>query len=159
MLIFLPGIRRIMLISTRSRYALRVLARMAEGDRESPRSLAVLSEQERVSVRYLEQIFGKLRSSGLVKGKRGPGGGYILGMPPDRISLYEVVSVLETEFLPASCISESRECYSGSTAKPDDFLCPLEQSCVTRPLWLRLREMYFQFMKEHTIEDLAHGRV
>jgi Rrf2 family transcriptional regulator, iron-sulfur cluster assembly transcription factor len=148
-----------MLISTRSRYALRVLARMADGDREFPRSLAVLSVQERVSVRYLEQIFGKLRSSGLVKGKRGPGGGYVLGRPPDRISLYEVVSVLETEFLPASCISEGGECFTGPNARTDEFLCPLEQSCVTRPLWLRLRAMYYQFMKEHTIEDLAHGRL
>jgi Rrf2 family transcriptional regulator, iron-sulfur cluster assembly transcription factor len=148
-----------MLISTRSRYALRVLARMAEGGAQVPMSLAVLSEQERVSVRYLEQIFGKLRATGLVKGKRGPGGGYVLGMPPDRISLYDVVCVLETEFLPASCLSEARSCFSGASADADAAFCPLEQSCVTRPLWLRLREMYYQFMKEHSLADLAHGRV
>lgn len=148
-----------MLISTRSRYALRVLARMAETEGESPLSLAVLSEQERVSVRYLEQIFGKLRSVGLVKGKRGPGGGYVLAMPPDRISLFEVVSVLETEFLPASCLSETRECCSGEETSPGDPFCPLEQSCVTRPLWLRLRGMYYQFMKEHSLADLARGRI
>jgi Rrf2 family transcriptional regulator, iron-sulfur cluster assembly transcription factor len=148
-----------MLISTRSRYALRVLARMAEGDPHAPMSLAILSERERVSVRYLEQIFGKLRATGLVKGKRGPGGGYVLGMPPNRISLYDVVCVLETEFLPASCLSETRDCYSGTPTEPDDAFCPLEQSCVTRPLWLRLREMYYQFMKEHSLADLAHGRV
>jgi Rrf2 family protein len=148
-----------MLISTRSRYALRVLARMAEGNALEPLSLAVLSEQERVSVRYLEQIFGKLRATGLVKGKRGPGGGYVLAMPPDAISLYDVVCVLETEFLPASCLSETRDCFSGASADPDDPSCPLEQSCVTRPLWLRLREMYYQFMKEHSLADLAHGRV
>jgi len=148
-----------MLISTRSRYALRVLARMAEQHGAVPLSLSELSARERVSVRYLEQIFGKLRTRGLVKGKRGPGGGYVLGMPPDRISLFDVVSILETEFLPASCLSESGGCFTGNGAEAHPVACPLEESCVTRPLWLRLREMYYRFMQEHTLADLAGGRI
>ena len=94
-----------MLISTRSRYAFRVLARMTRmmrEDKKQPVSLALLSEQEQVSVRYLEQIFGLLRSRGIVKGKRGPGGGYVLGMPPREITLFDVVDVLEADFLPTN---------------------------------------------------------
>ena len=146
-----------MLISTRSRYALRVLARMAGKETDRPLSLAVLSEEEQVSVRYLEQIFGKLRITGLVRGKRGPGGGYVLSRPPEDISLFDVVTALETEFLPVNCLSEDREC---STVRKDETPeCPLEESCVTRPLWLRLRGMYYDFMKRHSLADLVAGRV
>ena len=102
-----------MLISTRSRYALRVLARMARRmnmGHTMPVSLALLSEQEQVSVRYLEQIFGLLRRSGIVKGKRGPGGGYVLGMPPEEISLFDVVDILESDFLPTNCMLGETSC-------------------------------------------------
>jgi Rrf2 family iron-sulfur cluster assembly transcriptional regulator len=148
-----------MLISTRSRYALRVLARMAKmnhlGD-DSPVSLAQLSQQEQVSVRYLEQIFGLLRSNGLVKGKRGPGGGYVLAIPPEEISLFEVVSVLETDFLPATCMVGD-SCSPASGYGEDK--CPLEDVCVTRPLWMTLRDMYYSYMKERTLEDLLNGDI
>lgn len=146
-----------MLISTRSRYALRVLARMAGKGTGRPMSLAVLSEEELVSVRYLEQIFGKLRTTGLVRGKRGPGGGYVLSRPPEDISLFDVVNALETEFLPVNCLSEDRECNSVQKGSVPE--CPLEKSCVTRPLWLRLRSMYYDFMKRHSLADLVAGRV
>ena len=148
-----------MLISTRSRYALRVLARMARMEKRGengPVSLAHLSEQEQVSVRYLEQIFGLLRGSGIVKGKRGPGGGYVLGMPPDKVSLFDVVDVLETDFLPATCMQGESGCAPG---RRQDEHCPLEDACVTRPLWLTLRSMYYSYMKDRTLEDLIKGNI
>ena len=149
-----------MLISTRSRYALRVLARMTKlmnNGHLQPVSLALLSEQEQVSVRYLEQIFGLLRSSGIVKGKRGPGGGYVLGMPPREISLFDVVDVLEADFLPTNCMSGETSC------SPEDgfrqVTCPLMDKCVTRPLWMTLRKMYYSYMKENTLDDLTEGTI
>lgn len=149
-----------MLISTRSRYALRALARMAsmgEEGQEGPVSLALLSEKEQVSVRYLEQIFGLLRTSGLVRGKRGPGGGYVLSLPPDEISLFEVIDVLETDFLPATCMTGETGCSPGNGQK--SFHCSLEEVCVTRPLWMTLRDMYYDYMKEHTLQDLLEGNI
>lgn len=147
-----------MLISTRSRYALRVLARMARMARSNdnaPISLSELSQHEQISVRYLEQIFGKLRTTGIVKGKRGPGGGYVFGIPPGDITLFDIVSILETEFLPASCISDGAECSPSNDYRRTH--CPLEISCVTRPLWMHLRDMYYSFMKGHTLSQLADG--
>ncbi|NOQ21192.1 MAG: Rrf2 family transcriptional regulator [Candidatus Aegiribacteria sp.] len=149
-----------MLISTRSRYALRILARMTRmmsmGEKQ-PVSLALLSEQEQVSVRYLEQIFGLLRSNGIVKGKRGPGGGYVLGMPPGEISLFDVVDVLEADFLPTNCMSGETSC------SPEDGFrrasCTLMDKCVTRPLWMTLRNMYYSYMKDKTLEDLTEGKI
>lgn len=149
-----------MLISTRSRYALRVLARMTRMMKKGhtqPVSLALLSEQEQVSVRYLEQIFGLLRTSGLVKGKRGPGGGYVLGMPPGEISLFNVVDVLESDFLPTNCMSGETSC------SPEDGFkqatCTLMDKCVTRPLWMTLRNMYYSYMKDKTLVDLIEGNI
>ncbi len=149
-----------MLISTRSRYALRVLARMGRMLRmggNQPISLALLSEQEQVSVRYLEQIFGLLRRNGIVKGKRGPGGGYVLGMPPGEISLFSVVSVLEADFLPTNCMSGESSCSPESSHI--QVGCTLQDTCVTRPLWMALRDMYYNYMKEITLEDLSEGKI
>lgn len=149
-----------MLISTRSRYALRVLARMARLTKmghSQPVSLALLSEQEQVSVRYLEQIFGLLRTSGIVKGKRGPGGGYVLGMPPGDISLFDVVNVLESDFLPTNCMSGETSCSPGDGFK--QATCTLMDKCVTRPLWMMLRKMYYSYMKDKTLEDLIEGNI
>jgi Rrf2 family transcriptional regulator, iron-sulfur cluster assembly transcription factor len=149
-----------MLISTRSRYALRVLARMArmEGIGEKqPVSLSLLSEQEKVSVRYLEQIFGLLRSNGIVKGKRGPGGGYVLGMPPEQISLFDVVNVLEADFLPVNCMSGETSCSPEEALRQGN--CSLEDVCVTRPLWMTLRDMYYSYMKDKTLNDLIERNI
>jgi Rrf2 family iron-sulfur cluster assembly transcriptional regulator len=133
------------------------MAKRMEEKKNIPVSLALLSEQENISVRYLEQIFGKLRTTGIIKGKRGPGGGYVFGIPPKEISLYDVVSVLETEFLPASCLSEGVNC--SPSRNYEEKRCPLEESCVTRPLWLNLREMYNSFMKNHSLADLVAGDI
>lgn len=149
-----------MLISTRSRYALRALARMArmvEKGQEGPVSLALLSEREQVSVRYLEQIFGLLRTSGLVRGKRGPGGGYVLSQPPDEITLFEVIDVLETDFLPATCMIGDTACSPEEDRK--SVHCSLEDVCVTRPLWMNLRDIYYTYMKAHTLKDLLEGNI
>ena len=149
-----------MLISTRSRYALRVLARMARmmnKEESKPVSLALLSEREQVSVRYLEQIFGLLRSNGIVKGKRGPGGGYVLGMQPVEISLFDFVNVLEADFLPANCMLAESSCSPEHGFRQAS--CSLEDTCVTRPLWLTLREMYYSYMKNKTLEDLSSGNI
>ena len=149
-----------MFISTRSRYALRVLARMArktsKNDKQ-PISLTLLSEQEQISVRYLEQIFGLLRRNGIVKGKRGPGGGYVLGMSPEEISLYSIFEVLENDFLPASCMSGEAICSPGNLFSQEH--CSLEDTCVTRPLWMNLRDMFCSYMSEKTLKDLIEGNI
>ena len=149
-----------MLISTRSRYALRVLARMASmvsKDNKKPISLTLLSEQEHVSVRYLEQIFGLLRRNGIVKGKRGPGGGYVLGLPPDKIDLFRIFDVLETNFLPATCMSGEATCSPEKLFSREH--CSLEDTCVTRPLWVNLRDMFCSYMSEKTLQDLIDGNI
>jgi len=133
------------------------MTRIMKVGEKQPVSLALLSEQEQISVRYLEQIFGLLRSNGIVKGKRGPGGGYVLGKLPEEISLFDVVDVLEADFLPTNCISGETSC------SPEDGItqtkCSLEDTCVTRPLWMALRDTYYSFMRSKTLEDLTEGNI
>ncbi|MBD3369383.1 Rrf2 family transcriptional regulator [Candidatus Fermentibacteria bacterium] len=145
-----------MLISTRSRYGLRALIQLALAEEDQPLSLSVIAEKERIPLRYLEQIFGRLRITGLVKGRRGPGGGYLLSRPPEEIHLVEVVQCLETEFLPASCLSDNIEC-----GEPDEVTgrCALEETCRTKKLWEALRCVYHTILSENTLADLAKGNL
>jgi Rrf2 family iron-sulfur cluster assembly transcriptional regulator len=146
-----------MLISTRSRYGFRALAQLARKERVKPVSLASIAEDELIPIRYLEQIFGKLRASGIVSGRRGPGGGYVLCRPPGEITLLEVVEILEKNFLPVDCLDDAKDC--AARIDPATRICVLQEGCVTRPLWMMMRKSYKDFLRANTIEDLINGRL
>ena len=146
-----------MLISTRSRYGFRALAQLARRSADSPVSLSTIADDEYIPIRYLEQIFGKLRSAGIVCGRRGPGGGYVLCRPPDEISLLEIVDILEKNFLPVDCLDDAKDC--ASRIDPVTRICALQETCVTRPLWVAMRKSYRDFLHKHTIEDLIRHRI
>ena len=146
-----------MLISTRSRYGFRALAQLARRGHESPVSLSSIAEDELIPIRYLEQIFGKLRSAGIVCGRRGPGGGYVLCKPPSEITLLEVVEILEKNFLPVDCLDDAKDC--AARVDPVTRICALQENCVTRPLWMTMRKSYKDFLQNHSIEDLIQGRL
>jgi Rrf2 family iron-sulfur cluster assembly transcriptional regulator len=146
-----------MLISTRSRYGFRALAQLARKRDGVPVSLSRIAEDEMVPIRYLEQIFGKLRASGIVAGRRGPGGGYVLCRPPGEITLLEVVEILEKNFLPVDCLDDSNEC--GVRIDPETRTCVLQDRCVTRPLWMMMRTGYQEFLRSNSLEDLLQGRL
>ncbi len=146
-----------MLISTKSRYGLRALCHLAFAFGETTINLSEISEREKVPIRYLEQIFLKLRAGEIVKGKRGPGGGYVLSRPPEEISLYDIISVLETNFLTIECIQENNGCHSRGHRAEEK--CILMTNCLTRPLWHKLRNMYHGFLAANSIMDLAEGKL
>jgi len=146
-----------MLISTRSRYGIRALTQLAKRDNVEPVSLSSIAESELIPIRYLEQIFGKLRSAGIVCGRRGPGGGYVLCRPPTEITLFDVVSALEKDFLPVDCLQESSECVG--RREPGSKQCVLQDQCLTRVLWITMRTGYRNYLSSHTIEDLIMRRL
>jgi Rrf2 family iron-sulfur cluster assembly transcriptional regulator len=146
-----------MLISTRSRYALRALTELVNTQTEGPVSLGSLAERQEIPLRYLEQIFGRLRAAGLVKGRRGPGGGYVLSRPAPSIQLIDVVAALEASFLPGSCIEDGWEC--GTENQGSGGTCTREKDCLTKALWVRLRDTYRDLLSSNTLEDLACGRI
>jgi len=81
-----------MRLSTKGRYSVTAMLDLAIHDRAGPVTLADISQCQGISLSYLEQLFAKLRSDGLVKGVRGPGGGYRLAKPASEISIASIIS-------------------------------------------------------------------
>ncbi len=86
-----------MKLSTKSRYAVTAMMELALHYEQGPVPLVEIAQRQQVSLSYLEQIFSRLRSAGLVRGQRGPGGGFRLARPPEEISVGEIVMAVEEE--------------------------------------------------------------
>jgi len=84
-----------MRIPSKGRYAVAALIDMAMNQAKGPLTIAELAERQGISLSYLEQLFAELRSHQLIKGLRGPGGGYVLARDPERISVAQVIEAVE----------------------------------------------------------------
>lgn len=131
-----------MKISTRTRYGLRAMIELALHYGEGPASVREIADSQALPPKYLEQLLGALRSGGLVTALRGASGGYVLVRSPAQITLADVFTVLEGSLAPVECVD-----------LPD--LCPHEEDCVTRIIWVRLNEAIHQVLDEMTLADLA----
>jgi Rrf2 family cysteine metabolism transcriptional repressor len=114
-------------LSTRGRYGVRAMSRLASRYRNNPVPIRTLAQEERIPIRYLEQIMTRLRREGLLQSARGPGGGYKLNRPPDQISLGEIIEILEGNVSVASCTEDDPKSQ-----------CPLVKTCVPRIFWSKL---------------------
>ncbi len=111
---------------------------------DTPVSLKDISEEEGISLSYLEQLFVKLRKGKIVKSVRGPGGGYVLAKPPADISVGEVISVVEEPLNPVACLD------AGADG------CDRANTCITQSVWRGLAERISDFLYSVTIEDLRN---
>jgi len=84
-----------MKLSSRSQYAITAMLELALHQSNRPVTLFDISQQQKISLSYLEQLFARLRKQSLVKGRRGPGGGYILARDPDDISIAEIITAVD----------------------------------------------------------------
>ena len=132
-----------MMISTRGRYALRVLADLAEHPSDSYVTLREISERQEISEKYLESIMKMLVRAGMLDGLRGKGGGYRLGRDPGEITVLDVLRATEGPLAPVACLEE------GSKA------CPRAGQCRTLPLWQGLDELVNNYLSGYTIRDIA----
>jgi Rrf2 family cysteine metabolism transcriptional repressor len=103
------------------------MSRLASRYRNNPVPIRTLAQEERIPIRYLEQIMTRLRREGLLQSARGPGGGYKLNRPPDQISLGEIIEILEGNVSVASCTEDDPKSQ-----------CPLVKTCVPRIFWSKL---------------------
>lgn len=134
-----------MKLSTRSRYGVRILLELARQDRGRPVKVGRLSDEQQITVKYLEQIIRPLRKAGLVKSVRGAKGGYFLAKSPHAITLAQVVRLLEGKSDLVECI-----------LKPE--VCALSEKCPARPAWKEASEALFEKLEAITIADLFLGR-
>ena len=132
-----------MLISTKGRYALRVLIDMAEHNGNGYIKLKDIAERQKISEKYLESIVKQLVVNKIVTGLRGKGGGYQLSKKPDEIIVGEVLRLMEGGLAPVACLEEN----SAS--------CPRVAECRTLAFWRGLDDAIRSYTDSFTVADLA----
>ena len=134
-----------MLVSTRGRYALRILVDLAEHRAEAYVTLRELAERQEISEKYLESIVKELVRAGILEGLRGKGGGYRLGREPERISVLEVLERMEGTLAPVACL------------EPEGKPCARAAACRTLPLWKGLDETVRGYLGQFSIQSLMRN--
>lgn len=131
-----------MMVSTKGRYALRVMIDLAEhsGGRYIP--MREVAERQGISLKYLERILPVLVSAHLVEGIHGKGGGYCLTREPSAYTVGEILRLTEGDIAPVSCV----EC--------DALSCSREADCRTLPMWKELKERIADYVDHVTLADL-----
>ena len=132
-----------MMISTRGRYALRVLVDLAEQNSESYITLREIAGRQEISEKYLESIVKDLVAAGFLEGLRGKGGGYRLGKRAEDMNVFEVLCATEGTLVPVACLEEG--------CSP----CARAGDCRTLPMWKGLNELVRAYLGGCTIRDLA----
>ncbi len=134
-----------MKVSTRGDYASRALLSLAlHGEVEGPTSVRDIAERTGLPQPYLEQILLALKGAGLVRSKRGVGGGYVLARPPSEIRLSEIISAVDGPIV------------AGDFGEPhQDGACDHEGQCVLLAVWATVGEHMRQFLAAITLADIA----
>ena len=131
-----------MLISTRGRYALRVLVDIAEHQADDYLPLKEVAERQEISEKYLESILKVLVKEGVLIGVRGKGGGYRLSRTPDQFSVRAILQLTEDSLAPVSCLN------AGSAP------CARAADCRTIELWQGLDRVISDYLDRYTLADL-----
>lgn len=133
------------MISTKGRYALRVMLDLAEQPENTYTPLKEIAARQEISEKYLEIILKNLVKEHFLKGVRGKGGGYMLTRPPEDYTLGEILELSEGSLAPVSCLL------------PDATDCPRREGCRTLPMWTRFDRLVHDFFYGITLADLLRG--
>lgn len=132
-----------MLISTKGRYALRVMLELADHEKGEYVPLNTIAARQEISVKYLESILVVLSKAGAIDGLRGKGGGYRLNRAPRDYTVGEILRLVEGSLAPVACLD----------CKPND--CHRTVECRTLPLWEKLQALIENYLDSVTLADLA----
>ena len=130
-----------MKLSTRACYGARAMLELALCYGNGLTSVKNIAKSQEISRRYLEHLIVSLQAVGLVKTIRGKKGGCILAKPPSEIKLGEIVEALEGPVAPVDCVVYSK-------------LCPREKLCVTRDIWIKMKEAIVNVLNSITLQDM-----
>ena len=132
-----------MIVSTKGRYALRVMVGLALKDREEFVPLKEIAEEEDISQKYLESIMAILSKAGFVDAVHGKGGGYRLNRSPEQYTIGSILKLTEGNLSPVSCTSQG---------------CSRPTCCKAMPMWEKLEKMIDDFFEGITLSDLLSGK-
>ncbi len=131
-----------MRLTTKGRFAVTAMMDLAMRDGAGPVALASISERQKISLSYLEQLFGRLRRESLVTSVRGPGGGYRLGKAAEEISVAEIILAVDEPIDTTGCAGQEN-------CKDDNG------KCLTHDLWVALNEKIFDYLGAVTLGQLV----
>lgn len=130
-----------MRLTTKGRFAVTAMVDLAIRGGNGPVTLASISERQKISLSYLEQLFGKLRKHDVVASVRGPGGGYCLSRPANKISISDIIVAVD-ESLDAS------QCHGLGNCNDD-------KQCITHDLWMGLNSTISSYLNSVTLHQLV----
>jgi len=134
-----------MRLTTRGRFAVTAMADIAMHRGTDPVTLGEISARQKISVSYLEQLFGKMRRRGLVESVRGPGGGYRLARETAQIAVADIILAVDEPIDATQCRGKEN--------------CRDDQKCITHDLWAKLNEHVLNYLAAMTLEQLVEDQM
>lgn len=132
-----------MMVSTKGRYALRVMIDLAEQNKNQYIPLKDIAARQDISRKYLESIMVILSKAGLVDGQHGKGGGYKLNRAPEQYAIADILNLTENSLAPVSCLT------GGANT------CEQAAKCRTLPMWTELYQLINNYFENKTLADLV----
>jgi Rrf2 family iron-sulfur cluster assembly transcriptional regulator len=134
-----------MILTTKTRYAVMAVIEIADSKTERPVALTKISEQQKISLSYLEQIFSQLKKSGIVISVKGPGGGYVLGKNYDKITIAQIIKAIGEPIKMTRCNPVDKSCLNNSHTK-----------CRTHHLWLGLENKIYEYLNSISLDKICN---
>jgi Rrf2 family iron-sulfur cluster assembly transcriptional regulator len=134
-----------MRLTTKGRFAVTAMVDLATRGGNAPVTLAGISERQRISLSYLEQLFGKLRRHHIVESVRGPGGGYYLSRPGSQITIAEIIKAVDEPLDSSSCGGRA-DCFD-------------DHPCITHDLWMGLNKTLHDYLAGVNLQELVDKHV
>ena len=131
-----------MRLTTKGRFAVTAMLDLALRQQQGPVTLAGIGARQSISLSYLEQLFGKLRRHALVASVRGPGGGYRLARPGDKVSVADIILAVDEPLDATQCGGMEN--------------CQEDQRCMTHDLWATLNDKLHEYLNSVTLQDLVN---
>ncbi len=132
-----------MLVSTKGRYAIRIMIDVAQNSAKGPVRIADISARQEITVKYAEQITAMLVKGGLLRSVRGAGGGYSLVKKAEDYPVSEILYKTEGDFAPVECAV-------------NNTYCPRQEQCMTKGLWSGLYHVIDNYLKSISLQDLIN---
>ena len=130
-----------MRLTTKGRFAVTAMIDLAQRQAKGPVTLAGISERQKISLSYLEQLFGKLRRHKIVASVRGPGGGYTLARPIGEVTVADIITAVDEPLDATQCGGREN--------------CADEHRCMTHDLWANLNKRMVEYLASVSLHDLV----
>ena len=134
-----------MRLSTRGRYGTRMMLDLAVHHDQGPTPLREIAKRQDLSVKYLEQLIIPLKAAGFIRSVRGARGGYALAQDPDKISVGEIIEILEGGLSLVDCVEDPK-------------FCRRQKDCPTKDIWLRMSGRLMEELSALSLQDVLDGK-